>query len=64
MIFGHYYFISEPIFTFFVELFRTHELQEDGMVIFFLRFSEVIFRKMQFLNDGVQTVDVCLADFD
>ena len=34
--FGHNYFISEPIFKVFVALFRTHELQKDGIVIFFL----------------------------
>ena len=53
MIFGHEYFISEPIFKLFVALFRTHELQKDGMVIFF---RKVRFRKMQCLKDGVQTV--------
>ena len=38
-------------------LFRTHELQKDGMVIFFLWcVRKVRFRKMQFLKDGVQTV--------
>ena len=57
MIFGHYYLISEPIFKLFMALFRTHELQKDGMVIFFLWcFRKVRFRKMQFLKDGVQTV--------
>ena len=39
-------------------LFRTHELQKDDMVIFFLWcFRKVRFQKMQFLKDGVQTVD-------
>ena len=58
MIFGHTYFISESIFKLFVALFRTHELQKDGMVIFFLWcFGKVRFRKMQFLKDVVQTVD-------
>ena len=57
MIFGHNYFISEPIFKIFVALFRTYGLQKDGMVIFFLMcFRKVRFRKMQFLKDGVQTV--------
>ena len=57
MILGHDYFISEPIFKIFVALLRTHELQKDGMVIFFLRcFRKVRFRKIQFLKDGVQTV--------
>ena len=57
MIFGHNYFISEPIFKLFEALFRTHELQKDGMVKFFLRcFRKVRFRKMQFLKDGVQKV--------
>ena len=57
MIFWHNYFISEPIFKLFVALFRTHELQKDGMVIFFLWcFRKVRFQKMQFLKDGVQTV--------
>ena len=51
------YFISEPIFKLFVALFRTHELQKDGMVIFFLGcFRKVKFRKMQLLKHGVQTV--------
>ena len=55
--FGHNYFISEPIFKLFAALFRTHELQKDGMVLFFLWcFRKVRFRKMQFLKDGVQTV--------
>ena len=53
MIFGHNYFISEPIFKLFVALVRTHELQKDDMVIFFLWcFRKVRFRKMQFLKDG------------
>ena len=57
MIFGHNYFFSEPIFKLFVALFRTHELQKDEMVIFFLWcLRKVRFRKMQFLKDGVQTV--------
>ena len=55
--FGHNYFISEPIFKLVVALFRTHELQKDGVVIYFLwRFRKVRFRKMLFLIDGVQTV--------
>ena len=59
MIFGHNYFISESIFKIFVALFRTHELQKDDMVIFFMWcFRKVRFRKMQFLKDGVQTVNV------
>ena len=58
MIFWHTYFISEPIFKLFVALVRTHELQKDDMVIFFLWcFRKLRFRKMQFLKDGVQTVD-------
>ena len=58
MIFGHNYLIGEPIFKLFVALFRTHELQKDDMVIFFLWcFRKVRFQKMQFLKDGVQTVD-------
>ena len=57
MIFGHNYLISDPIFKLFVALFRTHELQKDDMVIFFLWcLRKVRFRKMQFLKDGVQTV--------
>ena len=57
MIFGHNYFITEPIFKLFVTIFRTHELQKDDMVIVFLWcFRKVRFRKMQFLKDGVQTV--------
>ena len=38
---------------------------KDGMVIFFLWcFRKVIFRKMQFLKDGVQTVGCksCIID--
>ena len=55
--FGHNYFISEPIFQLFVARFKTHGLQKDGMVIFFLLcFRKVRFRKKQFLKDGVQTV--------
>ena len=58
MIFGHNYFISEPILKVFVALFRTPELQKDGMVIFFGWCSrKVRFRKMKFQKDGVQTVD-------
>ena len=54
---GHSYFIREPIFKILVVGFRTHELQKDGMAIFFLWcFRKVRFRKMQFLKDGVQTV--------
>ena len=53
------YFISKPIFNLFVALFRTHELQKDGMVISFLWcFRKVRFKKMQFLKGGVQTVIV------
>ena len=64
MIFGHSYFISEPIFKLFMALFRTHELQKDGMVIFFLWcFRKMRFRKMQFLKDGVQTVHVVFLNF-
>ena len=37
MIFGHNYFISEPIFKLFVVLFRTHELQKDGINAVFER---------------------------
>ena len=52
------YFISEPIFKLFVALCTTHELQKDGMVIFFLWcFRKVKFQIMQFLKDGVQTVE-------
>ena len=59
MNFGHNCLISEPIFKLFVALFRTHELQKDDMVIFFLWcFRKVRFRKMQFLKVGVQTVVV------
>ena len=59
MIFGHNYFISEPIFNLFVALFRTHGLSKNVMVIFFFWcFTKVRFRKMQFLKDGVQTVAV------
>ena len=55
--YGHNYLIREPIFKLFVALFKTHELQKDGMVIFFLWcFRKVRFQKMQFLKDGVQTV--------
>ena len=57
MIFGHNYFISELIFKLSVALFRTHELQKDDMVIFFLWcFRKVRFRRMQILKDGVQRV--------
>ena len=60
--FGHNYFFSDPIFKLIVALFRTHELQKDGMVIFYLWcFRKVRFRKMQFLKDGDQTV-VCETD--
>ena len=56
MIFGHNYFISEPLFKM---MMRTHELQKDDMVIFFFWcLRKVRFRKMQFLKDGVQTVDI------
>ena len=34
-----YIFISEPILKLFVALFRTHELQKDGMVIFLAHLS-------------------------
>ena len=58
MIFGHTYLISGQIFKLLVALFRT-ELQKDDMVIFFLWcFIKVRFRKMQFLKDGVQTVEL------
>ena len=51
MIFGHNYLISEPIFKLSVAPFRSHELQKDDMVIFFLwRFRKVGFQKMQFLD--------------
>ena len=57
MIFLRNYLIREPIFKLFVALFKTRELQKDGMVIFFLWcFRKVRFQKMQFLKDGVQTV--------
>ena len=57
MIVGHNYFISEPIFKLFVALSRTHGLQRDYMVIFFLWcFRKVGFRKMQFQKDGAQKV--------
>ena len=57
MIFGHNSFISEPIFKLFVACFRTHVLQKDGKITFFLWcFRKVRFRKMQFLKDGDQTV--------
>ena len=59
MIFGHNYFISEPIFKLFVAHFRTHELQKDGMVIFFLWcFRKARFRKMQLMKVSVKTVVV------
>ena len=63
MILGHNYLISDPILKLLVALFRTHELQKDGMVIFFLWcYRKVKFRKMQFLKDGVQTVGtICLV---
>ena len=48
MIFGHNYFISEAIFKLFVALFRTHELQKDGMVIFF-----VVFQKSEVSKNAV-----------
>ena len=54
MIFGHNCFICEPIYKLFVAPIRTHELQEDDMVIFVLWCFR--FRKMQFLKDGVETV--------
>ena len=44
-----------------VLLFKTFGMQNGDMVIFILRSSrKVILRKMQFLEDAVQTV----ADFD
>ena len=65
MILGHNYFISEQIFKLFMALFRTHELQKDGMVIFFLWcFRKVRFQKMQFLKDGVQTVGMNFEDLN
>ena len=64
MILGHNYFISEAIFKRFVALCRNHELQKDGMVIFFLWcFRKVRFRKMQFLKNCVQTVDFISLTF-
>ena len=64
MIFGHNYLIGEPIFKLFVALFRTHELQKDDIVIFFLWcFRKKRFRKMQFLKDGVQTVVIPTSVF-
>ena len=43
----------------FKMMMRTHELQKDDMVIFFFWcLRKVRFRKMQFLKDGVQTVDI------
>ena len=63
MIFWHNCLISEPIFKLFVAPFRTHELQKDDMVIFFLwSFRKVRFRKMQFLKDGMQTVAFLVSD--
>ena len=44
IIFGHKYFISEPIFQNFAALFFTFGLQKDGMFIFFLR----CFRNVRF----------------
>ena len=44
MILGHNNFISEPIFKLFMALFRTHELQKDGMLIFSLWFSSEILK--------------------
>ena len=39
-------------------LFKTFGMQDDDMLIFFLRsFRKVKFWKMRFLEDGVQTVD-------
>ena len=49
MIFGHNYFISEPIFKLFVALSRTHELQNDGMIHIFL----VVFQKSEILKNAV-----------
>ena len=46
-------------------LFRTHDLQKDGMVILFLRcFRKEGFRKLHFLKDGVQTVVWQLDSYD
>ena len=43
----------------FVALFKTFRMQNGDLLIFFLRsFRKVRFRKMQFLKDGVQTVNL------
>ena len=47
MIFGHNYFISEPIFKLFVANFRTHELQKDGYIFL------VVFQKSEILKNAV-----------
>ena len=56
-IFLHKIFICKRIFKIFVAPFKTFGMQNDDMLIFFLRsFRKVRFLKMQFLEDGVQTV--------
>ena len=57
-IFLHKIFICYPIFKNFEALFKTFGMQNGDMLIFFLKsFRKVRFRKMQFLKDGVQTVE-------
>ena len=51
MIFGHNYPISELIFKLFVAHFRTHELQKDDMVIFFL--LHIVFQKNEISKNAV-----------
>ena len=60
-IFLHKIFICQMIFKIFVALFKTFGMQNGDILIFFVRsFRKVRFRKMQFLKDGVQTVNLSL----
>ena len=59
IILWHKMYICQPIFNFFVALFKTFKMQNGDMVICFLEsFRKVRFSKMQFLEDGEWTVDV------
>ena len=49
IIFGHHYFISDPIFKIFKALFITFGLQKDDMVIFFI----VVLQKSEILKNAV-----------
>ena len=50
------YFISDPIFKFFVALFTTFGMREDDMVIFSLWCFRKLILNIQFLKDGLHTV--------